>query len=118
MTDFVEVIYSPGGLSTDERRQLRHDGHKYSLIISGTLQANVGFESYELDAGDSIAFDSSTPARVPEQDWRAPCTRSGSWRTPSLAAPGGCFLMIAGARIGRQRSMLLPNVSVSRCCPG
>jgi transcriptional regulator with XRE-family HTH domain/mannose-6-phosphate isomerase-like protein (cupin superfamily) len=61
MTDFLEVIYSPGGHSTDERRPLRHDGREYLLIISGTLQANVGFESYELGPGDSITFDSSTP---------------------------------------------------------
>ena len=60
-TDFLEVIYSPGGHSTDERRPLRHDGREYGLIISGTLQANVGFESYELGPGDSIAFDSSAP---------------------------------------------------------
>jgi transcriptional regulator with XRE-family HTH domain len=61
MTDFLEVIYSPGGHSTDERRPLRHDGREYGLIISGTLQANVGFENYELGPGDSIAFDSSAP---------------------------------------------------------
>jgi transcriptional regulator with XRE-family HTH domain/mannose-6-phosphate isomerase-like protein (cupin superfamily) len=61
MTDFLEVVYSPGGHSTDERRPLRHDGHEYGLVISGTLQANVGFESYELGPGDSIAFDSSAP---------------------------------------------------------
>lgn len=61
MTDFLEVIYSPAGHSADERRPLRHDGREYGLIISGTLQANVGFESYELGPGDSIAFDSSTP---------------------------------------------------------
>jgi transcriptional regulator with XRE-family HTH domain len=61
MTDFLEVVYSPGGHSTDERRPLRHDGREYGLIISGTLQANVGFESYELGPGDSIAFDSATP---------------------------------------------------------
>lgn len=60
-TDFLEVVYSPGGHSTDERRPLRHDGHEYGLVLSGTLQANVGFESYELGPGDSIAFDSSTP---------------------------------------------------------
>ncbi|MGH3258777.1 MAG: helix-turn-helix domain-containing protein [Streptosporangiaceae bacterium] len=61
MTDFLEVIYAPGGHSTDERRPLRHDGREYGLVISGTLQANVGFESYELGPGDSIAFDSVTP---------------------------------------------------------
>jgi transcriptional regulator with XRE-family HTH domain len=61
MTDFLEVVYSPGGHSTDERRPLRHDGREYGLVLRGTLQANVGFESYELGPGDSIAFDSSTP---------------------------------------------------------
>src|SRR6266571_2886951 len=61
MTDFLEVISSPGGHSTDERRPLRHDGREYGLVISGTLRANVGFESYELGPGDSIAFDSPTP---------------------------------------------------------
>jgi transcriptional regulator with XRE-family HTH domain len=60
-TDFLEVVYSPGGHSTDERRPLRHDGREYGLVLSGTLQANVGFETYELGPGDSIAFDSSTP---------------------------------------------------------
>ena len=59
--DFLEVIYSPGGRSTDERRPLRHEGREYGLILSGTLRANVGFETYELKAGDSVAFDSSTP---------------------------------------------------------
>jgi transcriptional regulator with XRE-family HTH domain len=60
-TDFLEVVYSPDGHSTDERRPLRHDGREYGVIISGTLTANVGFDSYELGPGDSIAFDSSTP---------------------------------------------------------
>jgi transcriptional regulator with XRE-family HTH domain/mannose-6-phosphate isomerase-like protein (cupin superfamily) len=59
--DFLEVVYSPGGHSTDERRPLRHEGREYGVILSGTLVANVGFDSYELGPGDSIAFDSSTP---------------------------------------------------------
>ena len=61
VTDFLEVVYSPGGHSTDERRPLRHDGREYGLVLRGMLQANVGFESYDLGPGDSIAFDSSTP---------------------------------------------------------
>jgi len=59
--DFLEVIYEPSGHSTDGRRLLRHDGQEYGLIISGHLQANVGFETFELGPGDSIAFDSSLP---------------------------------------------------------
>jgi uncharacterized cupin superfamily protein len=63
--DFLEVIYEPSGHSTDSRRPLRHDGQEYGLIISGRLQASVGFETLELGPGDSIAFDSS----VPHQYW-------------------------------------------------
>jgi len=59
--DFLEVIYEPSGHSTDARRPLRHDGQEYGLIISGRLHASVGFESFELGPGDSIAFDSSLP---------------------------------------------------------
>jgi len=59
--DFLEVIYEPSGHSTDARRPLRHDGQEYGLIIGGRLQASVGFETFELGPGDSIAFDSSLP---------------------------------------------------------
>jgi len=59
--DFLEVIYEPSGHSTDARRPLRHDGREYGLITSGTLQASVGFDTFELRPGDSIAFDSSVP---------------------------------------------------------
>ncbi len=65
--DFLEVIYEPSGHSTNTRRPLRHDGQEYGLIISGTLQATVGFETCELRPGDSIAFDSS----LPHQYWNA-----------------------------------------------
>ena len=60
-TDFLEVIYSPGGHSTNQRQAIRHEGYEYGLVTEGTLQANVGFETYELGPGDSIAFDSTTP---------------------------------------------------------
>ena len=39
------MIYEPSGHSTDARRPLRHDGQEYGLIISGRLQASVGFET-------------------------------------------------------------------------
>jgi transcriptional regulator with XRE-family HTH domain len=65
--DFLEVIYEPSRHSTDTRRPLRHDGQEYGLIISGRLQASVGFETFELGPGDSVAFDSS----LPHQYWNA-----------------------------------------------
>lgn len=59
--DFLEVIYEPGGRSLDSGRFIRHNGYEYGVIINGRLRADVGFEVYRLDAGDSIAFPSSTP---------------------------------------------------------
>jgi transcriptional regulator with XRE-family HTH domain len=59
--DFLEVVYEPQGHSTDTRRALRHDGYEYGLIMTGRLEARVGFDSYQLGPGDSIAFDSATP---------------------------------------------------------
>jgi DNA-binding XRE family transcriptional regulator/mannose-6-phosphate isomerase-like protein (cupin superfamily) len=65
--DFLEVIYQPSGHSTDNRRPLRHDGREYGLVASGTLMASVGFDTFELGPGDSIAFDSA----IPHQYWNA-----------------------------------------------
>ena len=59
--DFLEVVYEPRSDPAGTGGALRHDGYEYGLIVSGTLQARVGFESYELGEGDSIAFDSATP---------------------------------------------------------
>ncbi|WP_405647164.1 helix-turn-helix domain-containing protein [Streptomyces uncialis] len=59
--DFLEVVYQPFGRSTDSRAPIRHDGREYQLVLHGTLHADVGFETYVLEAGDSLAFDSATP---------------------------------------------------------
>src|SRR4029077_21046409 len=59
--DLLGVIYEPSRHYTDARRPLRHDGRDYGLITSGTLHASVGFDTFELGPGDSIAFDSAVP---------------------------------------------------------
>ncbi|WP_329025032.1 helix-turn-helix domain-containing protein [Streptomyces sp. NBC_00690] len=59
--DFLEVVYAPYGRSTDTRCPIRHDGREYQLVLMGTLHADVGFETYVLEAGDSLAFDPATP---------------------------------------------------------
>jgi quercetin dioxygenase-like cupin family protein len=43
---------------------MRHSGHEYGTVVEGTLGVTVGFETHELQAGDSISFDSSTPHRL------------------------------------------------------
>ncbi|MFI2211547.1 helix-turn-helix domain-containing protein [Streptomyces sp. NPDC020141] len=59
--DFLEVVYAPYGRSTDTRSPIRHDGREYQLVLQGSLHADIGFETYLLEAGDSLAFDPATP---------------------------------------------------------
>jgi len=63
-TDFMFVRYEVGGSSTLEDRLIRHAGTEYGFILKGTLQIALGFDTYELNAGDSICFDSSRPHRL------------------------------------------------------
>jgi transcriptional regulator with XRE-family HTH domain len=62
--DFLEAIYEVGGSSTPDDSLMRHHGREYGYIVSGTLGIQIGFTEYELHAGDSIAFDSTTPHRL------------------------------------------------------
>ncbi len=59
--DFIEVVYEPGGQSTESGRAVRHDGREYLYILQGELEAVVGFETLRLVQGDSLAFDPATP---------------------------------------------------------
>ena len=43
---------------------MRHSGHEYGHIIKGRMGVTVGFETYELGPGDSVAFDSTMPHRL------------------------------------------------------
>jgi transcriptional regulator with XRE-family HTH domain len=63
-TDFMFVRYEVGGSSTLEDRLIRHVGTEYGFILTGTLQIALGFDTYVLNAGDSISFDSSRPHRL------------------------------------------------------
>ena len=64
MVDFLHVTYEPGSESCPMDHLMRHDGHEYGHIISGHLQVQVGFETYELRPGDAINFPSTTPHRL------------------------------------------------------
>jgi transcriptional regulator with XRE-family HTH domain len=59
--DFIEVVYEPGGQSTESGRAVRHDGREYLYVLEGELEAVVGFETLRLLQGDSAAFDPATP---------------------------------------------------------
>jgi len=62
--DFLHAIYEVGGASTPDESLMRHHGREYGYIISGQLGLQIGFQSYELNPGDSIAFDSTEPHRL------------------------------------------------------
>ncbi len=59
--DFLYVVYDVGGSSSGGDRFIRHAGREYGLVLSGTLEVTVGFDSYVLGPGDSICFDSTIP---------------------------------------------------------
>jgi transcriptional regulator with XRE-family HTH domain len=59
--DFIEIVYGPGGQSSEDGRALRHDGREYLYVLAGELEVVVGFEKLLLSRGDSLAFDPATP---------------------------------------------------------
>jgi mannose-6-phosphate isomerase-like protein (cupin superfamily)/DNA-binding XRE family transcriptional regulator len=64
LVDFLHVTYEPGAESCPTDHLMRHDGHEYGHIISGSMRVQVAFETFELGAGDSINFPSTTPHRL------------------------------------------------------
>lgn len=61
--DFLLVTYEPGGASCPPDALMQHSGREYGLVLEGRLGATVGFDTYELEAGDSVALDSVVPHR-------------------------------------------------------
>jgi len=59
--EFMELIYAPGAESN--AALYRHPGFEMVLVLSGRLAIHVGFERYDLEAGDSMAFPSTLPHR-------------------------------------------------------
>lgn len=62
--DFIHATYAVGGTSTPDETLMRHHGREYGYIIAGTLGVQIGFVEYELNPGDSIAFNSTEPHRL------------------------------------------------------
>jgi transcriptional regulator with XRE-family HTH domain len=62
--DFLHAIYEVGGASTPDESLMRHHGREYGYVVSGKMGIQLGFELFELDPGDSIAFDSTEPHRL------------------------------------------------------
>jgi transcriptional regulator with XRE-family HTH domain len=61
--EFLHATYEVGGASTDGAL-MRHAGKEFGRVLQGRLGITVGFETYELGPGDSIAFESMIPHRL------------------------------------------------------
>lgn len=62
--EFLYCTYPVGGESAPADDLMTHSGSEYGIVLEGRCGATVGEDYYELDAGDSIAFDSRTPHRI------------------------------------------------------
>lgn len=62
--EFLQVTYEIGSESAPADLLSRHGGHEYGYVQEGRLGVTVGFDTHELEAGDSISFSSSIPHRL------------------------------------------------------
>lgn len=60
--EFLEIVYQPGASSG--ANMSHHVGREFGLVIEGELLLELGFDTYQLCAGDSVIFDSNTPHRL------------------------------------------------------
>ena len=84
--EFVEYVYEVGGHDGDDF--FRRNGWEYGLVLEGRLGGAIGFAEFDLEVGDSIAFDSSAPHRF----WNAgdvPARAVWVWHNQAGAADSG-----------------------------
>jgi transcriptional regulator with XRE-family HTH domain/quercetin dioxygenase-like cupin family protein len=60
--EFLEITYAPGAMSGANLSH--HEGREFGLVLEGELWIELGFESYALQKGDSIIFESTVPHRL------------------------------------------------------
>lgn len=84
--EFVEYVYEVGGHDGDDF--FRRNGWEYGLVLEGRLGGAIGFAEFDLEVGDSIAFDSSAPHRF----WNAgdvPARAVWVWHNQAGAGDSG-----------------------------
>ncbi|MFI9615778.1 helix-turn-helix domain-containing protein [Streptomyces sp. NPDC052023] len=80
------VTYPPGSSSSTNGGLMSHQGREYGFLMSGRLTVRLGFETYSLEPGSSISFDSAVPhLYVNESDEPA----SGLWHVVAVGGASG-----------------------------
>ena len=59
--DGILVSYDPGASSSIEGKLMRHAGIEYAYITEGRITLQLDFDTFVLEPGDSICFDSVRP---------------------------------------------------------
>jgi transcriptional regulator with XRE-family HTH domain/quercetin dioxygenase-like cupin family protein len=62
--NFMKITYAPGATSTGGGDLVSHEGYEYGYVLKGTLEIVVGSETFTLNAGESMGFDSMIPHRL------------------------------------------------------
>lgn len=57
----LQVTYPPGAASSADQGMLASTGLEFGVLLSGSLTLRIGFETHQLDAGDSVFFDRARP---------------------------------------------------------
>lgn len=61
MVDALLVTYPPGSSSSSGGGLMSHAGREYGFLLSGRLTVHLGFDTFVLEAGSSVSFDSAIP---------------------------------------------------------
>jgi transcriptional regulator with XRE-family HTH domain/quercetin dioxygenase-like cupin family protein len=59
--NFMKITYAPGATSTAGGDPVSHEGYEYGYVLKGTLEIVVGSETFTLNEGESMGFDSMIP---------------------------------------------------------
>ncbi|MDT5044568.1 MAG: hypothetical protein QOG75_421 [Mycobacterium sp.] len=61
MVDALLVTYPPGSSSSSGGGLMSHAGREYGFLLAGRLTVHLGFDTFVIEAGSSVSFDSATP---------------------------------------------------------
>lgn len=57
----LQVTYPPRAASSADQGMLASTGLEFGVLVSGSLTLRIGFETHQLEAGDSVFFDRARP---------------------------------------------------------
>lgn len=84
LVDALLVTYPPGSSSSSAGGLMTHAGREYGFLTTGRLTLRLGFETFHLEPGSSVSFDSAVP-HCYVNEGKEPAT--GLWHVVGRTAP-------------------------------